>query len=116
MQRKLLVAAIFLGSFISFALEPMIGRALLPVFGGTPMVWVTCLGAFQILMVGGYFYGEVRSAECEVRGAPDPSSLIPDPLLQREFGRIVITGTMAWQRQMRRPAHEVALGVWLACL
>lgn len=58
MQKKLLIAAIFLGSFISFALEPMIGRALLPVFGGTPMVWVTCLGAFQLLMVGGYFYGD----------------------------------------------------------
>ena len=58
MKKKLLVFAIFLGSFISFALEPMIGRALLPVFGGTPTVWVTCLGAFQILMVGGYFYAE----------------------------------------------------------
>ena len=47
---------IFLGSFISFALEPMIGRALLPVFGGAPTVWVTCLAAFQLLMVAGYGY------------------------------------------------------------
>ena len=54
--------------------------------------------------------------KCEVQGAPDPSSLIPHPLLQREFGRIVITGTMAWRRQMVRPAHEVALGIWLAQL
>lgn len=67
MKRKLLVATIFLGSFISFALEPMIGRALLPVFGGTPTVWVTCLGAFQILMVGGYLYAEKCSAN-HVRG------------------------------------------------
>lgn len=41
---------------------------------------------------------------------------IPQSLLQREFGRIVITGTMAWRRQMGRPAHEVALGIWLAGL
>lgn len=47
---------IFLGSFISFALEPMVGRALLPVFGGAPTVWVTCLAAFQLLMVAGYGY------------------------------------------------------------
>lgn len=60
MKMKILAATIFLGSFISFALEPMIGRTLLPVFGGTPTVWVTCLGAFQLLMVGGYFYGERR--------------------------------------------------------
>ncbi len=66
---KILAITIFLGSFISFALEPMIGRALLPVFGGTPTVWVTCLGVFQILMVGGYFYGEVYGAKCEVRSA-----------------------------------------------
>ena len=58
MRMKLFAATIFWGSFISFALEPMIGRALLPVFGGTPMVWVTCLGAFQLLMVGGYLYAE----------------------------------------------------------
>ena len=63
MKNSLFVVAIFLGSFVSFALEPMIGRALLPVFGGTPMVWVTCLGAFQILMVGGYFYGAMKKAE-----------------------------------------------------
>ena len=49
---------IFLGSFISFALEPLIGRTLLPEFGGTAAVWVTCLAAFQVLMVGGYFYAE----------------------------------------------------------
>ncbi len=41
---------------------------------------------------------------------------IPQSLLQREFGRIVITGTMSWRRQMVRPAHEVALGIWLAGL
>ena len=47
---------IFIGSFASFALEPMIGRTLLPVFGGTPSVWVTCLVAFQVMMVAGYWY------------------------------------------------------------
>ncbi len=47
---------IFMGSFLSFALEPMIGRTLLPVFGGTPSVWITCLVLFQVLMVAGYWY------------------------------------------------------------
>ena len=65
MNRRLLVFTIFLGSFLSFALEPMIGRTLLPVFGGTPSVWVTCLAAFQVLMVGGYFYARFASAESE---------------------------------------------------
>ena len=58
MKKTLLVLTIFLGSFISFALEPMIGRTLLPAFGGASNVWVTCLATFQLLMVGGYFYAE----------------------------------------------------------
>ena len=67
MNRRLLALTIFLGSFLSFALEPMIGRTLLPVFGGTPSVWVTCLAAFQVLMVGGYFYaGKVKSCKLHV--------------------------------------------------
>ena len=67
MNRMLLPSTIFLGSFIAFALEPMVGRTLLPVFGGTPSVWVTCLAAFQVLMVGGYFYaGRVRTCRFHV--------------------------------------------------
>lgn len=67
MNRILLPSTIFLGSFIAFALEPMIGRTLLPVFGGTPSVWVTCLAAFQVLMVGGYFYaGKVKTCRFHV--------------------------------------------------
>ncbi len=53
---KLAKTTIFIGSFLAFALEPLIGRTLLPVFGGTPSVWLTCLVAFQLLMVGGYAY------------------------------------------------------------
>ena len=54
----------------------------------------------------------------KIFSSSNPHSPIPIPqsLLQREFGRIVITGTMAWRRQMGRPAHEVALGIWLAGL
>ena len=67
MSKIFLTFTIFLGSFIAFALEPMIGRTLLPVFGGTPSVWVTCLAAFQVLMVGGYFYaGKVKTCRFHV--------------------------------------------------
>ena len=48
--------AIFLGAFIPFALEPLVGRTLLPKFGGVASVWVTCLTTFQVLLVAGYLY------------------------------------------------------------
>lgn len=48
--------AIFTGSFLSFFVQPMIGRTLLPSFGGSAAVWVACLVAFQLLLLGGYGY------------------------------------------------------------
>ena len=34
----------------------------------------------------------------------------------REFRRISYTGTMGWRQKLNRPAHEVAVGIWLAGL
>lgn len=48
--------AIFLGSALLFCLQPMVGRTLLPAFGGSAAVWSVCLAAFQVLLVGGYGY------------------------------------------------------------
>jgi spermidine synthase len=39
-----------------FALEPMLARLLLPVHGGSPAVWNTCVVVFQVLLVLGYLY------------------------------------------------------------
>jgi len=64
MQKKLIFLTVLMGSFLSFAIEPLIGRVLLPMFGGTPCVWVSCLAAFQLLMVAGYFYaGRIVNAQ-----------------------------------------------------
>jgi hypothetical protein len=39
-----------------FALEPFVGKVLLPRMGGTPMVWNTCVLVFQLLLLAGYWY------------------------------------------------------------
>ena len=46
----------FLGAFLLFMIQPVIGKYLLPWFGGSPSVWTTCLLFFQILLLGGYAY------------------------------------------------------------
>ena len=38
------------------------------------------------------------------------------PAVAREFRRVIYTGTMDARRQLVRPAHEVAVGIWLAGL
>ncbi len=47
---------IFLSAFLLFQVQPMIGKYILPWFGGTPAVWTTCMLFFQVLLLGGYAY------------------------------------------------------------
>jgi hypothetical protein len=46
----------FLGSVLLFTAEPMIGKMVLPLFGGTPAVWNTCLLFFQMVVLAGYAF------------------------------------------------------------
>jgi hypothetical protein len=52
----LFVAANFLSAALLFLLEPMIGKALLPWFGGSPAVWNTCMAFYQAMLLAGYAY------------------------------------------------------------
>jgi hypothetical protein len=47
---------IFVGAFLLFQVQPLMGKYLLPWFGGVPNVWTTCLFFFQTFLVGGYVY------------------------------------------------------------
>ena len=55
-QATLIALTVFLGSFLLFAVQPMMGRMLLPSFGGSAAVWTVCLAAYQILLLAGYGY------------------------------------------------------------
>ncbi|MBP5511072.1 MAG: fused MFS/spermidine synthase [Kiritimatiellae bacterium] len=59
-------AVIFLGSFLLFLIQPMLGRTLLPIFGGSAAVWGVCLAAYQTLLLAGYFYAH-RMADGNLR-------------------------------------------------
>lgn len=54
--RFLFAIAVFLASFLLFAVEPIAGRQLLPALGGSAAVWITCLVFFQIALLIGYLY------------------------------------------------------------
>src|SRR5437868_5828293 len=42
-----------------FAAEPLVARMVLPILGGSPMVWNTCVVFFQILLLCGYVYAHL---------------------------------------------------------
>ena len=49
-------ATIFSGAFLLFQVQPLMGKFILPWFGGSPAVWTTCMLFFQFLLLGGYGY------------------------------------------------------------
>src|SRR5206468_6097955 len=49
-------ATLCLSAFLMFLIEPMIAKMVLPIFGGSPMVWNTCVAFFQIALLAGYAY------------------------------------------------------------
>jgi len=52
----LYACTIFLSAFLLFAVQPMIGKVILPWFGGSAAVWSTCLLFFQAALLAGYLY------------------------------------------------------------
>ena len=62
------IISICLSAFLLFLVEPMIGKALLPWFGGTPAVWSTVMLFFQVLLTGGYAYAAWLSHRTRSRG------------------------------------------------
>ena len=49
-------AAIFVSAFLLFQVQPLVSKAILPWFGGSPAVWTTCMLFFQSLLFLGYAY------------------------------------------------------------
>lgn len=63
--RLLYGGAVFLAAFLLFLVEPMVAKQLLPTFGGSAAVWLTCLVFFQTALLAGYAYAHwlARSAQ-----------------------------------------------------
>ena len=58
---------IFTGAFLLFQVEPLLARYILPWFGGSSAVWITCMLFFQLLLVAGYAYSHLIATRLTVR-------------------------------------------------
>ncbi|HEY3445545.1 MAG TPA: ferrichrome ABC transporter permease [Myxococcales bacterium] len=59
----LFAATVFLSAFLLFLVQPLVGRVLLPWFGGAPSVWTTCMLFFQVLLLAGYGWAHLVSRQ-----------------------------------------------------
>jgi len=55
-SRWLFRSTVFLASFLLFLVEPLAAKQLLPIFGGSASVWITCLVFFQTALLCAYLY------------------------------------------------------------
>ena len=63
----LYTTTIFLGAGLLFVVQPMVGKMVLPLLGGTPAVWSTCMVFFQAALLAGYAYAHASAAWLGVR-------------------------------------------------
>jgi hypothetical protein len=52
---------LFWSAAMMFALQPMVGRMLLPLVGGTPAGWIVAMAFFQVMLLVGYLYAHFLS-------------------------------------------------------
>ena len=89
-------ATIFLGAFLLFQVQPLMGRYVLPWFGGSPAVWTACMLLFQALLPAGYAYAHLSStrlsphAQGRLHLALLAASLVALPIIPDESWKPVV--------------------------
>ncbi len=86
-------ATIFAGSFLLFQVQPLIGKYILPWFGGGPGVWTTCLLFFQLVLLGGYAYAHLISRWLQ----PRRQAIVHLILLGTALALLPITPADTWK-------------------
>ena len=63
----LFAACVFLGAFLMFLVQPLMGKAILPRFGSSAGTWAVTLVFFQLGLLVGYIYAHLLSSRLSAR-------------------------------------------------
>ena len=63
----LFALTLFVSATLLFIVEPMFGKMVLPLLGGTPAIWNTCMVFFQAVLLAGYAYAHVTASSLKPR-------------------------------------------------
>ncbi len=63
----LFAATIFVSAMLLFMVQPMVGKRILPLLGGSPAAWNTCMVFFQMLLLLGYLYSHAVTSRLAAR-------------------------------------------------
>ncbi len=94
--------AIFTGAFLLFQVQPLIGKYILPWYGGGPGVWTTCLLFFQVVLLAGYAYAHFVTrhlkprAQALLHGGVLIAAVMVLPIAPGEFWKTQVDGNPTW--------------------
>jgi hypothetical protein len=63
----LFAVTLFVSASLLFMVQPMVGKLVLPLLGGSPAVWNACMVFFQALLLLGYLYADRLTKQPSVR-------------------------------------------------
>ena len=84
---------IFAGAFLLFQVQPLIGKFILPWFGGTPAVWTISMLFFQTVLLAGYAYAHLITRFFRSRG----QAIVHASLLLAALVLLPITPASTWK-------------------
>ncbi|MCX5661909.1 MAG: fused MFS/spermidine synthase [Planctomycetota bacterium] len=90
---SLLALTILVSAFLLFQVQPLVGRFVLPWFGGGPAVWTTCMLFFQVTLLGGYAYAHLLSRLLR----PRQQALCHLVVLLASLAALPLTVSAAWK-------------------
>lgn len=97
MQVLLSLSSITVGALLLFLIQPMMAKAILPIYGGSASVWTACLVFYQGGLLVGYFYAYILSRfrlqmQCGIHGLLLLASTVLLPI-QSDFSRAESDGS-----------------------
>src|SRR4051812_17923256 len=101
--------AIFLSSSLLFLIEPIAGKRLLPLLGGSAAVWTACLVFFQCALLLGYF----TAHWLVTRAGPRRQATLYIALLALSLAQLVVGISLTLHAN---PGHPITSVLWLLTL
>ncbi len=81
------IAVTLLAAGLTFVVQPLVGKLLLPWYGGASAVWTTCLVFFQVGLLAGYLLAHLVTSRLGVRRAAVVQvAIVAVPLLGLPIG------------------------------
>jgi len=84
---------IFLSAFLLFAVQPLMGKYILPWFGGGAGIWTACMLFFQCVLLVGYSYAHLVSSQL----SPKRQMLLHISALAGSLLLLPITPDSSWK-------------------